>query len=334
MQSIGDLASFLYSSRFQGELKDLASGSAAAATTGLVQDKARHLGGSVLPLSLLERKATLLEQHKLGIAEASIFAGVTQAALGKVSSQVETLSNSLTLTSQIDSIAGLRTFSESARMAFLDTVQSLKTEAGGRYVFAGSATTAPPLTDGGAMLSDLDALVAGTTNAADLVNAIEDWFELPGGGFETSAYTGSTTGFVTIPLKSETSMTFGLRADDPVIRDTLKAMAVAAFASDVSLNLPVSEQKLAFAHAHQGLISASQSVIEEQSSVGLNERIIDLAKQEVETDIARLNSDRLQFIGVDQFEEASKFEAAQQQLEILYRIAARRKEMSLAEFLR
>jgi flagellar hook-associated protein 3 FlgL len=334
MQSIGDLASFLYSSRFQTELKKLATGAATTATTGQVKDKARHLGGSVLPLSLLERKVSLLQQHKLGITEASIFAGVTQSALGKISTQVETLSNSLSLTSQIDSTASLRTFSEKARTVLIDTVRSLNTEVGGRYVFAGAATASTPLADEELMLANLSAIAVGATSAIDLINGIEDWFDLPGGGFETTAYKGSSTGFVTIPLGADKSMTFGLRADDPVVRDSLKALALAAFASDASLSLPLTDQKQAFYHARDSLVFANRSLIEEQSSIGLNEALIDRANEETDTDLARLNSDRLQLVGVDQFEEASRFEAAQQQLEILYRIAARRNETSLAEFLR
>lgn len=333
MQSIGDLASFFFSSRFQGDLKSAVERAARAMTTGEVEDKTRHLGGTSLALSLLDRKSSLLQQHKLGIAEASIFARASQSALDRIQNGVEEISKSLALHSQTENPAGFRTVVQNARDTFNDVVRAVNTEFAGRYVFSGSATSRSPLPNGETMLAALTPHLAGVTTANDLIDGIETWFDLPTGGFESSAYGGSSTGFVSMPLNSATSATFGLRADDPVIRDTLKSLAIAVFAGDSALGLSISEQQEALSHARSGLGLSTRNLIEERSSLGLTEALIDKAGQQVEEGIASLNRERLELVGVDPFEEASRFEAAQQQLEILYRIAARQGS-SLAEYLR
>lgn len=334
MQSIGDLASFLFTSRVQSDLKSVAEQSANAMSTGQVQDKARHLGGSSLALTLLDRKITLLQQHQTGIAEAARFAGTAQTALARIQGQVDDFAGSTAIVSQIESGADLQRFSGQARDAFEDIVRALNSEAGGRHVFSGTATAVPPLPSASAMLADLELHVAGSATIGDLMTALDTWFDQPTGGFETTAYGGSDTGFVSMPLSSERTATFGLRADDPIIRDTLKALATAVFSTHPVLGFSIAEQKQGLAEARSALMTASGNLIEEQGNLGLIESMIDRASQQVDDDLAKSDLDRLNMVGIDQFEEASRFQASQQQLEVLYRIAARRSGTSLAEYLR
>lgn len=334
MRPIGDLASFLLSSRFQIDLRSSAVSTAESATTGLAKDKARHVGGATLAVSLLDRKSVLLEQHKSGIAEAALLAGATQSVLGRIQDQAVQVTNSLSLVSQLQNLSELKTLSDTVGNVFVDTVNALNSKVAGRYLFSGSETQAQPLPSGQALLDMLRTDVSAAVDANGVMAALDAWFDTPGGGFETLAYQGSGAGFMSLPLSSENTATFGLRADDEAIRNHLKSLAKAALASDPGLALSMADQTMLLEQARADLRNSDQVLTEERSGLGLTEAIIETARTSTEADLARVISDRLSLVGVDQFQAASEFEAAQQQLEVFYRIAARQSRTSLAEYLR
>ncbi len=334
MRAIGDLASYMLSSRLQSDLRNSAETAAEAATTGLAKNKSRHLGGATMALSLLDRKAVLLEQHQRGIAEASLFAGAMQSTLGRIQDQTSQLVASLSLVSQVQHSSELKTLSETAAGVFVDTVNAVNSEIAGRSLFSGSVTRAQPLPNGQALLDMLRTDVAGAATVADVMTAIDTWFDAPGGTFETAAYQGSDTGFMTLPLSAGDTATFGLRADGETMRDLFKALAKGALAGDSGLGLDQGAQTRLLDQSRIDLLRSDRSLTEERSSLGLTEAIVEDARVTTDSELARLAIDRLSLIGVDQFEAASEFEAAQQQLEVFYRIAARQSRTSLAEYLR
>lgn len=334
MKSIGDLASFLFSSRYQSDLKAISERAAQAMATGEATDKARHLGSSTLALSLLERKVTLLHQHEAGVAEAAGFAQAIQVSLGRIQDEVDTFAGATALIPQLETVADLQRYSDQARIAFESVVSTLNAQSSGRHLFSGAATSEPPLPDGASLLSAIGSHVAGAADLDDLAAALDSWFDAPAGGFETTAYVGSSTGFVSMPLGAERAVTFGLRADDPTLRSTLKALALAVFSTDPNLGFSVAEQKRGFSLSRNGLLVVGSDLIAEQGNLGLNQSMIDRVRQHVEDDLALAGMNRLALVGVDQFEEASRFQTTQNQLEMLYRIAARQGATSLAEYLR
>ena len=82
------------------------------------------------------------------------------------------------------------------------------------------------------------------------------------------------------------------------------------------------------------MLDVDRALTEERAGLGLTEAMIETARLSTATELDRIALDRLSLIGIDQFEAASNFEAAQQQLEVFYRIAARQGRVSLAEYLR
>ena len=129
-------------------------------------------------------------------------------------------------------------------------------------------------------------------------------------------------------------VTFGLRADGETVRDLLKALSFAALASDPSLGFDVQEQKTLVEQGRLALLDVDRTLTEERAGLGLTEAMIETARLSTAAELDRIALDRLSLIGIDQFEAASNFEAAQQQLEVFYRIAARQGRVSLAEYLR
>lgn len=334
MRSIGDLATYMLSNQFHTNLRTAANTAAQEATTGLAKGKVRHLGGSSLAVSLMDRKAQLLETHQRGISHVAIFATATQGALGKIQAQASDLSQSLSLVTQLQDTAQLNALSREAERIFVDTVNALNMDIAGRHVFSGSATDTQPLPSGQALLDMLRNDMAGVTTPAQVIDGIRLWFETPGGGFDTKAYAGSVSGFSQSPIGPDATVTFGLRADAQNIRELLTALGTAALSSEPSFALTAPQTQTVLDHARSTLGSVDQRLTQDRAGVGLIEAAIETARKETDAEIQRLSQNRLSLLGVDQFDAASEFEAAQQQLDVFYRVAARQSRVSLAEYLR
>ncbi|OSQ50589.1 flagellin [Marivita geojedonensis] len=331
MRAIGDLASYMLASRLQTDLRNQADSAAESATTGLAADKARHLGGATLAITLLERKSSLLVQHQRGISEAAVLAGASQATLERIQEQSVDLANDLAIVPQLQNSSQIQALSLDASRVFVDTVNALNSSIAGRYLFSGSATQTKPLPDGAVFLDMIRTDLAGASSAADVLAGVDAWFDALSGSFD-AVYQGSTDGFMTLPLSSETTAVFALRADGETPRGVLRALAKTALAESAGLSLPEQSQILEAGRAD--LLQGDQWLTEERASLGLTEARIADAASATEADITRIELDRLSLIGVDQFEAAAEFEAAQQQLDVFYRIAARQSRTSLAEYLR
>ena len=334
MRAIGDLASFMLSSRFQANLRNTALSVAQEATTGLAADKARHLGGLNLEMSLLERKTILLEQHQRGIIEAGLFASSTQVILGRIQDQTTQLSQNLSLASQLTEVSALKAISDEAAAAFVDTINAINSKFAGRFILSGSATKSQPLPNGNTILEMLRSEISGASSINDVIIALDAWFDAPSGGFNTLAYKGSNTGYARLPLSEKDTAIFSLRADDEVFRNMLKAVSKSALVTNPLLNLTPEDQQTLLSQSHVDIISLDKQLTKERANLGLTEAVVEEARLSTESELARLKLDRLTMIGVDQFESASKFEAGQKQLELFYRIAARQGQTSLAEYLR
>lgn len=334
MRPIGDLAQFMLSKQMQTKLRTSAESAGQEATTGLATNVAEQLGGASISVSLLDRKMELLAQHKHGIAEARVFASASQSVLARIHDQSSQVVNNLALVPQLQSVSELQVLSETAAQTMIDAVNSLNSRIGGKYLFAGSSTQTKPLPDGETFVAMLRTAVSGATTADEVSNAINAWFETSGGPFETFAYAGSATGFLEMPIGNGENAKFGLRADGDTIRDLFQALGVAALATDAFIGLGIADQKKLLKHGYDALLQVDLNLTEERAGLGLIEAKIENGKVATEIELGRMERDRLSMIGVDQFEAASKFEAAQQQLDVFYRIAARQGRTSLAEYLR
>jgi flagellar hook-associated protein 3 FlgL len=334
MRAIGDLASFMLSSQFQARLLRIADSSAQEATTGVAQDNARHLGSSTMGFSLLERKTQLLEQHQKGIAEAAVIAGATQSVLGKIQDQLGELATGLSLAGQLNNATELKALSDTAAMTLMDTVNALNSEIVGRHLFSGTASRTSPLPAGASFLDMLRSDVAGAATPGDLVSAVDEWFNAPSNPFETLAYSGSDTGFTHLPIGPGETVTFGLRADGDTVREVLKALGIAALAADPSFGFNTDAQKTLLEQGRLGVLKVDRALTEERAGLGLIEARIEAARVATDIELDETALDRLSLVGVDEFKAASEFEAAQQQLEVFYRVAARQSRVSLAEYLR
>ncbi|WP_143152687.1 hypothetical protein [Marivita hallyeonensis] len=282
----------------------------------------------------MDRKITLLDQYAGTIKETEIRVSGMQASLEKIQTRMGDIVNSLALASQLDDPSELTILSNEAKSAFFDTVNALNTKVAGHHIFSGAAVKTRPLPDGETLLNTIKSDLAGATTVNDALAALDTWFETPTGGFDAVAYQGSRSAFVSVALGEDTTASIELRSDDDAFRQVLKSLALAALSEEFLPTQTVSDTKEFMQRALGGLASVSDRFSEARASIGLLEATLETVGHETSFEKSNLQQQKLKLIGVDQFEAISEFEAAQQKLDILYRIAARQGRTSLAEYLR
>ena len=212
-------------------------------------------------------------------------------------------------------------------------VGGLNRSVAGRFLFSGTATDRAPLIDGEALLADLRSVVSGETTVAGMQAQLDAWFDTPSGGFESLTYQGATEDLSEIPLSDSESADLDIRADDQAFRDLLKSVALAALAADPASQLTTTGKVDALRAAGLGIKTALESVTEMRSGLGALEARIDETGARNESERTATQMARLDLIGADDYETASRYESIRGQLESLYAITARSQRLSLASYL-
>ena len=334
MDTVGDLARTLvlrtHQTRLNRDLDQLGTEIA----TGFVRDPVSHLGGDVSSLVSIDRRLAQLETYRVNTGEAAFLTGTMQTTLEEIQTRSEQLSQVLLAVELTPNDEMFRTLSTEAGNALGHMLNGLNRSVAGRFLFSGTATDTPAVIESEAMIAELQTALAGSTTAAEVETALDGWFDAPGGGFETDGYLGSTTSLAPLELSATESAGVDIRGDDEVFRDVMKAMAKAALASDDTLSLSGAVKVDLISSAALDLQTAMASMVELRAGLGtLEQRIEETtarnAAERTATSIARLD-----LVGTDQFETATRYENTRAQLESLYAITVRSSRMSLVEFLR
>jgi flagellar hook-associated protein 3 FlgL len=257
-----------------------------------------------------------------------------QTALSGVQNQREMASvallsiNNASTTSQIENAA------EVASASFDATVQSLNLRSGDRAMFGGNSFGSSPLADPETMMTALQTAVAGLTTVTNINAAVDDWFDTPGGGFETDGYLGDTTGYISRSSGAEQIVEIGVRADDQAIRDTLKALAKGALAGDSSLSLGNETRQALQEQAGVDLLTQASGLTGLQARIGYVEQRVEQAMVQISAQISSYSIARNELVAADPFETATRLQSVQLQLETHYTLTARLSRLSLTEYLR
>jgi flagellar hook-associated protein 3 FlgL len=183
------------------------------------------------------------------------------------------------------------------------------------------------------MLTELRAAVAGTATIDEVRDAISDWFDLAGGGFETVGYLGNTGLAPTRRIDDETTARLDARADSQAVRDVLKATALAALSTEPGIVLTTTERSTLFARATTDLVAASSGIVNLQARTGAEEARAEAAKVRLTAQVSALSLMRNDMVSADLFETASELEQVQTQLETHYTVTARLSRLSLVGYL-
>lgn len=330
--SVGDMSQHFMSMRNGGAIKTELSRLAQSLSTGKVVDVTRALNGDTARLSGMNYSLTQLESFGQAAKETGQTLDRMQTVLGQVDALRGQVSEQLLLINDGSTTAQVNEAARAARGAFESIVNTLNTQVADRALMGGAAVGGPPLASADTMLSDLQAAIGGATSLAAIEAVVTNWFDDPAGGFATIGYLGDT-GAVTERRISETkSVLLDARADDPAIKETLKAAAFAALANDVP-GLDRTTKAELLRRAGTGLFAASSPLVAIQSRIGSAQAEVDRTATEMNAQRAALEIAKNDLVSADPFDTASRLQSVQLQLETHYTVTARLSQLSLLRYI-
>ena len=333
LTSIGDMSLQFNTMRHTTQIKTRLGILTGEMSSGIAHDLTAHLGGDAGRLSDIDHRLGLIAGYRASAAEAGQFLAAMQTTLqgveavrGTLAAQLVTLPGSA-LSSQ------LVTATETGKAAFETLSRALNTRLADRSLFAGTATDVAALADPAAMLASLSLAIAGSTTAADVQTAIDTWFDSPTGGFATLAYQGDRGAALSRRIDTDTSVTLNARADDPALRNLLKAAATAALAGDSGLALSDDAKATLLRGAGLQLVTAAQPLVDLQARLGLAESTVEETTVRQTAQKTAYGIIRNDLISADPYDTAAALQQVQQQLETHYTLTARLSRLSLVEYI-
>ena len=333
LHSIGDLAQTFKLRQQNVQLKQQMARLTEELSSGQAADLTRQLSGNFGHLSDIEHDLVVLQSYRYAANDAATVTTVMQAALETVQSLTGNLGETAVIVNTTTGGVTLDAIAFEGRGVLDSIISAMNAEAGGRSLFSGTDIEATPLASAETLLAEVRLAAAGATTAADVLNALDVFFDTPGGGFETLIYQGGTTFLTPFQLGEGESVRLDLRADDPAIRNTLKSTVMAALADDTVL-LPNEAERIQLAQqSGERLIISQDELVGIRSNLGFAQQRIEQSSTRIASEVSGLQFARNNLLSVDKFQTATELESVQIQLETLYTITARASRFSLVNFL-
>ncbi len=330
--SVGDAAQQFISMRNGGTIKTELARLAESLSTGRVTDITAELGGETNRFSGINYSLAQLDGFAQAVSETSQTLAGIQTVLGKVDTVRSDTGAQLLLLSDASTGSQIDEAGRAARSSFETIVSTLNTRLADRSLMAGTAVDRSPLASAADMLADIGTAVAGATTAADIIAAIETWFDDPAGGFATMGYLGDDGAVLERRVSENRSYQIDARADDPALKDVLKATAIATIADDfVGLDSVAKADLLR--EAGERLFASATGMTALQARIGFVEAGVQQTGTEINAQKTALEISKNDLISADPFDTASRLQSVQLQLETHYNVTARLSQLSLLDYI-
>ena len=332
--SVGDLALNFMNRHRSVVLKSQLARLSQELSTGEKNDLSTNATGDFSPINGLENALNETAAYETSLNEADLFFSTIQASLDMVQKSGEKLAPALLTAGASQSETMIQATGADAENQFAAIVSALNTQVAGRYVFSGTATDTPSLTSPETILNALQSAIGPQTTASAIVAAVDTWFDTPGGGFDTLAYTGSGNPLSPFQLSHTEKATASLLGKDPKIKSALKGFALAALVGKGMLSGNIQERAALARKAGEKMLSAQQDISLIQAETGTSQARIEEARITASSHKHAMEMARSRIIGADPYQTATELEATRKQLESMYTLTVRLSRLSLAEFMR
>ncbi len=225
---IPDITAFSRLARAIGDLKSQADTARTEMVTGRFNDVTTAANGDVGGIHILAKAVEDARSYQQNLALAENRGARTQAVLGSLTSASTRVGAGALSALGADLQSQMRTVAEDARGGLLAAFSELNTTAGGRALFSGDATDTPPLGAVEDLLTDVQAIIASSADAAAAEAALDVYFNDPAGGFATSIYKGGAGEAPAVELAPGVRIQGAVKADAQPIKDMIRAFAVLA----------------------------------------------------------------------------------------------------------
>ncbi|MEO1312835.1 MAG: flagellin [Pseudomonadota bacterium] len=303
-------------------------------TTGLTADVRGLTNGNLAPVFNIDRELAGIDLVLQDLGLAGARAASAQTALGVVAERGNTLGVEIMDAASRGDPISRDSLLNTAPGILHNMVGSLNTQFAGQSLFSGTETGVAPLASADQIIAEVSALLATATTPAAAQAAIDTYFDTPGGGFQTNIYAGSDTDAAGVALDADNRLTYLPRADDPAIRNALKAVATIAAADAAGFSGDDVAYNAFLVEAGNDLQKAAEGVIGVRATLGQAEERIANASESRSIERTTLITARNDLIGVDQFDAAARLSELETQLESLYLVTGRLSGLNLTNFLR
>ncbi|WP_347267850.1 flagellin [Paracoccus sp. (in: a-proteobacteria)] len=304
-------------------------------TSGVKSDIAAALGGDLSQISHIESRLTLLTTYRQNASEAEAFLDSMQTVLEGMQTSADELGPSLLSEASTASDDSLRIRADEVAQRLRSLINAINTDTGGRYHFSGSRTDTPPLQGFDSVLANLNTAVAGATTSNDIIDRIDDWFDAPvgGGGFADLAYQGDSASTPESPVSPDRQVSTVLAATAPELRETLKGMAIMAFAAQSGSSMGTSTLRDMFSAAGSRLATGSRDLTALRAGLGQRQAAVSQAQTRNAAETSTLSIARTTLTSADPFETATALQEVEIRIQSLYAITARLSRLSLMDYL-
>jgi len=235
----------------------------------------------------------------------------------------------------------------------IDQINSLlNTQFGGRALFAGvqtdtqamqgqntvnPATSLSPTQAVAQIIANLGpmtdaASAVAVANGPDGISSLFDNTNSnPNLQYSSTFYNGATTGTLTARIDRGQEIDYGVRADDPALRESLQGlyMLAAMPSSSVSDDTYTAWQNEALTHLNNGF----QGVVNMAGDLGFKQSAVADAATRHTSTLTQLNTQIANLEQADPYETAAKLNQLQTQLEATFQVTARMSQLTLTKFL-
>lgn len=315
------------------ELRRRAETAQVETVTGRHVDPAKALDGKTGELFLIQKSLGDAQDRGRNLALAASRADTMQTALQGMRDQMELLLPSITTVLEFGTQPMRDTAATQASQSLDAIASALNVRFGDRALFAGDAGDRAAFARSDAVLADslavLNAAGDAVTAYADLTAA----FDGAGGLYETQFYLGGTGEAPDVEIAEGERVAYGVRADDPAVRDLVRNVAVLALALDQDSGLAAPLRDELARLALGGLRNNVADMATVQSRLGVAEARISAATARNQAAETSLTISYNELAGRDQFEAAEELKALETQLETAYVTTARLSNLNLASYL-
>lgn len=329
-----DLASAMKLSDLSSRTKSALEVSSGELASGMKSNLVEATAGDLSKLFAIDRSLSRLSSEADAIQLAAGKSALAQISLGEIhDSLVDFGPQLLSAVERRDSQSSILIAGD-ARNALGAVVTSLNARYGRHSIFSGAALDQQAIASSEVIIGDISAIVTGSVDAATALVAIDDYFFGAMGGYKNGVFLGAAQDGPPLRDASGESVEYSQRADSFEIRSVIRALAIAAVASDAPNFMGTPDQTVLLREAGSAAISATGGVTALREKLGFAEGRIEAAVARNSAMNGVFELERSAIISIDLYEAATKFEALQVQLQTIYTITARLSGLSLTNFLR
>ena len=334
LNRFSDMANSWQMSRHSTQIRSMIDQSAKELTTGERRGVDIARSGEAAHLVAIDRSLDMLKGFAVGMNRAQTRAEATQAGIQTIrTGSAEIMMNVLSLAKQ-DSFISADIQATEAVGELGRAVATLNANVAGYSLFSGAASDQPAVTDADTMLADIETILAAAPDVATAIANVDFYFDDPTGGYMTSIYSGATLDGPDVAVNEGDHVSYGVRADDPSIRTTLRNLTLVAAVANGAYAGPLAEQKALLINAGETNLTSNDGLIRIQETLGYAQERMAEGQAANEAEKTRLDLARNEVAAADPYEAAARFQELEAQLERLYTVTARLGTLSLANYMR